>query len=100
MKRIRRTLFASLLTFAIASTAMAGNIGGLKTNRTGNIGGLRTTAAGNIGGLRTNATGNIGGLRTEATELTRERAEASHDTLYVRFAGNIGGLLSFFFSIF
>ena len=89
MKRIRKTLCASLLTIVIASTAMAGNIGGLKTN-----------AAGNIGGMRTNAAGNIGGLRTQATEQARELAEARENTLTNQFAGNIAGLLYFMFSMF
>ena len=58
MKSLKPTLLALTLIMVVSSTAMAGNIGGLRTN--GNIGGTRT--AGNIGGTRT--AGNIGGTRT------------------------------------
>ena len=100
MKRTRKTLCASLLTLVLASTAMAGNIGGMKTNAAGNIGGLKTNAAGNIGGMRTNAAGNIGGLRTQAAEQARTLAETRENWLTIQFAGNIGGMLRFFFSMF
>jgi hypothetical protein len=96
MKSIRKTACASLLTLAIASTAMAGNIGGMKTTKDGNIGGL-STSAGNIGGLRA-TTGNIGGLRTDSN--TRETTESQLNGITVYVAGNIGGLLSVFFSMF
>lgn len=58
MKSLKPTLLALTLIMVVSSTAVAGNIGGLRTN--GNIGGLRTN--GNIGGTRT--AGNIGGTRT------------------------------------
>ena len=58
MKSLKPTLLALTLIMVVSSSAMAGNIGGLRTN--GNIGGTRT--AGNIGGTRT--AGNIGGTRT------------------------------------
>ena len=58
MKILRPTVLALSLTLLLASTASAGNIGGLRTS--GNIGGLRTS--GNIGGTR--SAGNIGGTRS------------------------------------
>ena len=58
MRILQPTLLAICLTFIIASTASAGNIGGMRTS--GNIGGMRS--AGNIGGTRT--AGNIGGTRS------------------------------------
>ena|SRR5687767_2428505 len=58
MKTLKPTLLAITLIVMVSSTALAGNIGGLRT--TGNIGGTRS--AGNIGGTR--SAGNIGGTRT------------------------------------
>ena len=58
MKTLKPTLLAITLIVMVSSTALAGNIGGLRT--TGNIGGMRS--AGNIGGMR--SAGNIGGMRT------------------------------------
>ena len=43
MKSPKSLICASLLTVAISTSAMAGNIGGLRTNRVGNIGGVRAT---------------------------------------------------------
>jgi len=67
MKTLKPTLLAITLIVMVSSTALAGNIGGLRT--TGNIGGTRsagniggTRSAGNIGGTR--SAGNIGGTRT------------------------------------
>ena len=51
MKFIRPTLVALILTITVSSTALAGNIGGLRS--AGNIGGMRN--AGNIGGTRSAA---------------------------------------------
>jgi hypothetical protein len=47
MKRFQSILCASLLTLAMSSAALAGNISG----RSGNISGAPTTAAGNISGI-------------------------------------------------
>lgn len=51
MRFLRPTLAALILTITVSSTALAGNIGGLRS--AGNIGGLRST--GNIGGTRSAA---------------------------------------------
>lgn len=52
MKKLQSTLLALTLIIMVSSTALAGNIGGLRS--AGNIGGMRS--AGNIGGMRsTNA---------------------------------------------
>jgi hypothetical protein len=59
------TLCAVALTLVLASSAVAGNIGGARTNAFGNIGGARV---GNIAGTRT---GNIGGTRTGNIAGTR-----------------------------
>jgi len=48
MRIIRSAILALTLTMIVSSSALAGNIGGLKA--TGNIGGTRS--AGNIGGTR------------------------------------------------
>jgi hypothetical protein len=93
MKSVRPIICASLLTLALSTSAVAGNIGGMRTTSAGNIGGLRTSRAGNIGGLRTNATGNIGGLRNEVSVTTRE-------SLAFELAGNIGNFLSILFTAF
>jgi hypothetical protein len=74
MTRFKRTLCAVMLTIGIASSAFAGNIGGMRTNSAGNIGGMRTNSAGNIGGMRTNAVGNIGGMRIRPTSPDAEFA--------------------------
>ena len=58
MKMLRPAILALTLTAIVSSTALAGNIGGLRTS--GNIGGMRS--AGNIGGTR--SAGNIGGTRS------------------------------------
>lgn len=94
MNRFRPTICALVLTITLSSSALAGNIGGLRTNAAGNIGGLRTNAAGNIGGLRTSATGNIGGLRGSSTVNIDGSSTNSGRTLYGDFAfSNIGGML-------
>ena len=71
MKNLRPIVGAALLTVALSTSSMAGNIGGMKTTSAGNIGGLRTSRTGNIGGMRTDAVGNIGGLRTTASDTTQ-----------------------------
>jgi hypothetical protein len=48
MRYLKSTILGLVLTMVVSSTALAGNIGGLRT--TGNIGGTR--AAGNIGGTK------------------------------------------------
>ncbi len=53
MKNFQATTCAVLLTVMISSTALAGNIGGMRTNSAGNIGGMRGNAVGNIGGPST-----------------------------------------------
>jgi|GEM_PF-2490616 len=60
MTRIKPTICAIALSMVLSSSALAGNIGGLRTTAAGNIGGMRT---GNIGGTRT---GNIGGMRSNS----------------------------------
>ncbi len=84
MKRFQSVLCASLLTLAISSTALAGNIGGMKANSAGNIAGLST---GNIAGLSTGniaglSTGNIAGLSNSGTQgnISSPRAKVDIDT--------------------
>jgi hypothetical protein len=79
MKRLRLTVSTLVLATTLSSSALAGNIGG-----------LRTTAAGNIGGMRTNAAGNIGGLRTNSASMTR--TSPNHDT-NVEISRNIINIL-------
>jgi hypothetical protein len=75
---------------AISSTALAGNIGGMKANSVGNIAGLSTgniagLSTGNIGGL---STGNIAGLSNSGTRanISRARGKVDIDTGF-DFAG-------------
>ena len=69
MKKIQSTLLALTLIIMVSSTALAGNIGGLRS--AGNIGGTRS--AGNIGGMR--SAGNIGGMRsTNAPQIIVPRS--------------------------
>jgi hypothetical protein len=94
MNSFRPTICALVLTITLSSSALAGNIGGLRTNAAGNIGGLRTNAAGNIGGLRISATGNIGGLRTSSAVNLDGSSNSSGRTAYAELAfSNIGGMI-------
>lgn len=86
MDRLKSTICALIVTITISSTALAGNIGGMRTTSAGNIGGMRTSSAGNIGGMRTSSAGNIGGLRT--------KTETSYE-LGIAISENIGGLIRF-----
>ncbi|HEU4768646.1 MAG TPA: hypothetical protein VFS77_14785, partial [Pyrinomonadaceae bacterium] len=57
MKFVRPTLVALVLMVMVSSTALAGNIGGMRS-------------AGNIGGMR--SSGNIGGTRSAAIPTSQE----------------------------
>ena len=100
MKSLKPLMCASLLTVAISTSVMAGNIGGLKTTSTGNIGGLKTTSAGNIGGLRTNRFGNIGGLSTGTNDSSPVVPDAARGRFELMLIDNLGGFLSFLISAF
>jgi hypothetical protein len=84
MNRFKPTICALVLTMTISSSALAGNIGGLKTNAAGNIGGLRTSSTGNIGGLRTNS---VSSVDTSSNSLGRRL------DIELAFSGNIGGMI-------
>ena len=73
MKRLQTIALASILITTLGSTALAGNIGGMRTDAAGNIGGMRTTTI--------DSTGNIGGV------LTQQSTELS-----IFSKGNIGGM--------
>ena len=72
MKRFQSILCASLLTLAMSSAALAGNISGAPASENGNISGApapETSKNGNISGRNGNisgAPGNISGLTDEA----------------------------------
>jgi hypothetical protein len=93
MKSLKPVVCASLLTVAISTSAMAGNIGG-----------MRTTSAGNIGGLRTNRVGNIGGVRAGTLPTTVSPAptapEVSPNRFEISLIENLGGFLSVLISLF
>ena len=101
MKSLKPLVCASLLTVALSTSALAGNIGGLKTTSAGNIGGLKTTSAGNIGGLRTNRTGNIGGLSTGTNpDFGGSPLDVPRGRFEMVLIENLGGFLSMLFSAF
>jgi len=81
MKTLRPTI-ALILTLMVSSTALAGNIGGLRS--AGNIGGLRS--AGNIGGTRSAGTVITQGIVMDGPEAQRFNVES---TLSGSFAGLI-----------
>jgi len=81
MKRIKLATGTAIILMAMTPTAFAGNIGGMRTERTGNIGGVRIKS-------EQTATGNIGGLRTE---------DLSFD-ISITIRGNIAGLFTRLFS--
>jgi len=83
MNHSKSTLGAILLTVSLTTTALAGNIGGMRTSSVGNIGGMKNVS-GNIGGMKS-VSGNIGGLETETTDETVSITNS--------IVGNIGGLL-------
>ena len=92
MKFLKTTLCASLLSLALTTPTLAGNIGGMRTSSAGNIGGMRTNQVGNIGGLKTEKSGNIGGLRADARPTAPE-------TLSDELLRSAVSILSMFFSI-
>jgi hypothetical protein len=85
MKRTKLATCTAIMVLAMAPTAFAGNIGGMRTERTGNIGGVRVKTEQTA---TTTATGNIGGLRTE---------DLAFD-ISIAIRGNIAGLFSRLFS--
>ena len=91
MKSPNSVICASLLTLAISTSAMAGNIGGLKT-----------TSAGNIGGLRTNSVGNIGGVRASdpvAVTPTTDVPDLPPSRVQIGVFENLGSFLSILISV-
>jgi hypothetical protein len=93
MKSLKPLVCASLLTVAISTSAIAGNIGGMRTTSAGNIGGLRTSQVGNIGGLRAGTPGNIVSPTPNVPEVPPTRLE-------IGLVENLGGLLSFLIAVF
>jgi hypothetical protein len=73
MKTLKPTLLAITLIIMVSSTALAGNIGGLRT--TGNIGGMRS--AGNIGGMRTAGSAPVGTAPSIAPGFSRFDLESA-----------------------
>ena len=103
MKSLKPLVCASLLTLAISTSAMAGNIGGMRTTSAGNIGGMRTTSAGNIGGLRTSRVGNIGGVRAGTPPTvtpTPNVPEVLPSPFEIGLIENLGSFLSLLISVF
>ena len=77
MRVLQPTILALTLTMVVSSTALAGNIGGLRS--AGNIGGTRS--AGNIGGTR--SAGNIGGTRSARIDTRSDAAGINPSTVRV-----------------
>lgn len=73
MKTLKPTLLAITLIVMVSSTAIAGNIAGLRT--TGNIGGARS--AGNIAGLRTAGSAPVGTAPSIAPGFSRFDLEST-----------------------
>jgi len=71
MKRLQLASVALIAIMTLSSSALAGNIGGMRTDASTSV--------------SYNAAGNIGGLRTEPNPTT---------DFSTTVAGNIGGLLS------
>ena len=87
MRFLRPTLAALILTITVSSTALAGNIGGLRS-------------AGNIGGLR--STGNIGGTRSAAISPSQSpsftvSSEAGRFNVESALSGSFAGLIRMLF---
>ncbi|HSE34332.1 MAG TPA: hypothetical protein VLA93_22350 [Pyrinomonadaceae bacterium] len=99
MKSPKPTICASVLVLVLSTSAMAGNIGGMKTTSAGNIGGLKTNSAGNIGGLRTSRTGNIGGLRSNDNIGGLNTNDSDPTYRFDRYA-SFSDLLSILLSVF
>jgi hypothetical protein len=93
MKSLKPIVCASLLTVAISTSAMAGNIGGMKTTSAGNIGGLRTSRVGNIGGVRAGTPGNSVSPTLTVSDVPSSRLE-------IGLLENLGGFLSLLISVF
>jgi len=72
MKRLQLASVALIAIMTLSSSALAGNIGGMRTDASTSV--------------SYNAAGNIGGLRTEPNPTTTDFSTT--------VAGNIGGLLS------
>jgi hypothetical protein len=91
MRILQPTILALTLTMAVSSTAVAGNIGGLRS--AGNIAGLRT--AGNIGGTR--SLGNIGGTRSARsgaqTDVPNTNPSTPRLELESAISGTFGSLI-------
>ena len=85
MRILRPTLLALTLTMVVSSTAIAGNIAGLRS--AGNIAGLRS--AGNIGGTRT--AGNIGGTRSAGTGTQTNAPSTNLAATRLEFETTISG---------
>ena len=85
MKRVKLATCTAIMILAMTPIAFAGNIGGMRTEKTGNIGGVRVKTQQTA---TTTATGNIGGLRVDdfAFDISSE------------IRGNIVGLFSRLFS--
>ena len=93
MKSLKPVVFASLLTIALSTSAMAGNIGGMRTTSAGNIGGLRTSRVGNIGGVRV-------GLPSNTVSPTPNVPDVSPSKLEIGLIENLSGFLSLLISVF
>lgn len=82
MKNLRPTIIVLILILMVSSTALAGNIGGLRS-------------AGNIAGLR--STGNIGGTRSASTVIPQRvivgGPEANRFNLDSDLSGSFAGLI-------
>ena len=92
MKTLKPTLLAITLIVMVSSTALAGNIGGLRT--TGNIGGTRS--AGNIGGTRTAGSAPVGTASSIAPGFSRfdlENILSGTLTGFIRMLLESGALL-------
>ena len=86
MKSLKLATVAAIIVLAMTPTAFAGNIGGLRSERTGNIGGLRVE---NEQVATPSINGNIGGLRSD---------DSTFD-ISLEIRGNIAGLFSRLFSL-
>lgn len=82
MKMLTPTILALALTMMVSSTALGGNIGGLRT--AGNIAGLRSS--GNIGGTR------AAGIATQGSVSTTDPRTSRFD-FEAEFSGTFAGLI-------
>lgn len=74
MKNVKSVISATALTVILSTSAMAGNIGGMRSN-----------SASSSDTNQTNLAGNIGGMRNEPTSLLSQ--------LGIFVKGNIGGMI-------